>query len=99
MANGLRLVPVEAEVLAGNRQIRRYCQFLAAARSQQGAIVADAQPKAAIPVTAGRACRALANLPEQGKFASSSVASGMGLLHRHLMRIGQTSGIFTVRAG
>jgi hypothetical protein len=59
-------MPVEAEVLACNRQIRRYSQFLAAARGQQGAIVADAQPKAASLGTAGRAGRAPANLAEDG---------------------------------
>jgi hypothetical protein len=53
-------------VLACNRQIRRYSQFLAAARGQQGAIVADAQPKAASLGTAGRAGRAPANLAEDG---------------------------------
>jgi hypothetical protein len=74
MADGFRLVPFQAEVLAFNRQIRRYRQLLAAARSQQGAIVAYSQPDAAALPTAGSAGRTLANLAEQGKFASSAAA-------------------------
>jgi hypothetical protein len=46
MADGFRLVPVEAEVAAGNRQICRHGQFLATAGSQQGAVIADTQAKA-----------------------------------------------------
>jgi hypothetical protein len=71
MADGFRRVPVEAEVTAGNRQIRRHGHFLAPARSQQGAVIADAQPKAA----ARRAGCPFADLDEQGAFASSGVNS------------------------
>jgi hypothetical protein len=91
MADGFRLVPVQVEVLACDRQVRRYRQFFAAARSQQRAVVADAQPNAAPAVTPGRARCTPANLAEQGNFASPD--TGMGLLHTHLMRIGQTNGI------
>jgi hypothetical protein len=87
MADSFRRVPVEAEVTPGNRQIRGHGQFLAAARSQQGTVVADAQPKAGAPA-AGARCPA-ANLAEQGKFACSAGDSGIGLFHAHLLRIGR----------
>jgi hypothetical protein len=84
MADGFRLVPVEAEVAASDRQIRRNRQFLTPARGQKGAIVADAQTEAAV----GSVCCPLANLGEQGEFASSAGSSKMGLFHSHLLRIG-----------
>jgi hypothetical protein len=76
MADGFRLVPVEAEVTAGDREIRGDGQLLATARSKKGAIVANAQAES----TQGGAGCTLANLAEQGDFASSS---RMGLLHPH----------------
>jgi hypothetical protein len=69
MADSFGRVPVEAEVASGNRQIGCHGQFFAPARSQQGAVVADAQPKAALWGRANGACRPAANLAEQGKLA------------------------------
>jgi hypothetical protein len=66
MAHGFRLVPVEAEVAAGDRQIRRHSQLFAPALSQQGAIVADAQAKASGAVAAQGAGSPAANLADQG---------------------------------
>jgi hypothetical protein len=88
MPNGLRLMPVEVEVAPVDRQIRRYGQFLALARSQQGAIVTDAQAQAAFLADSVGTLSSLANLREQGEFASSMASFGMGLIHPHLMRIG-----------
>ena len=65
MADGFRLVPIKAEMAAGDRQIRRYGQFFAAARSYEGTVVADAQAKAA---SCGPG-RPLPNLGEEGEFA------------------------------
>ena len=87
MSDGLRLMPVKAEVTAVNRQIRRHCQFFAGARSQQGAVVANSQAEAAFLDEASCAGGTLANLRKQGEFASSSADSGMGLFYHHLMRI------------
>jgi hypothetical protein len=84
VANNFRLVPVEAEVAAGNRQICRHGQFLATARGQQCAIVANAQAQSA---QGGGPCP-LSNLTEQGKLAFSALGSGMGLFYPHPMRIG-----------
>jgi hypothetical protein len=84
MADGFRLVPFEAEVAAGDRQIRRNRQFLTPARGKKGAIVADAQAEAAV----GSVRCPLANLAEQGEFTSSAGGSKMGLFHSHLLRIG-----------
>ena len=86
MADSFRLVPVEPEVAPGDRQICRYSHFLALARGQEGAIVADAQAKAA-------ACRAgctLANFGEQSEFASRAPIAEMGRFCPHFMRIGQS---------
>jgi hypothetical protein len=88
MSDGLRLMPVEAKVTAGDRQIRCHGQFFACARGQQGAVVADTQEEAAFLVEAGSAGSLLANLREQGEFASATTGSGLVLLHPHLMRIG-----------
>jgi hypothetical protein len=88
MSNGLRLVPVKAEMTAVNRQIRRYGQFLALARSQQSTIVTNAQSQAAFLAESGGTLSSLANLREQSEFASSSADFGLGLIHPHLMRIG-----------
>ena len=87
MANGLRLVPVEAEVASGNRQIRRHGQFFAPAREQQSAVVADAQAKGALLAADGGTGCLRANLGEQGEFASSASGIGMGLLRPHIKRI------------
>lgn len=65
MADGFRLVPIKAEMAAGDRQIRRYSQFFAAARSYEGTVVADAQAKA---TSCGPDCT-LPNLGKQGEFA------------------------------
>jgi hypothetical protein len=73
---------------AVNRQICRYGHFFALARSQQGAIVTDAQAKAAFLAKSGATLSSLANLSEQGTFALSTAGSGMALVHPHLMRIG-----------
>jgi len=43
MADALRLVPVQTKVATGDGQIRGYGDFFAFARSQQGAVIADAQ--------------------------------------------------------
>jgi hypothetical protein len=94
MAHGFWLVPVEAEVASGNRKIRCDSQLFAGTRSQQGAVVADAQVKAAGPVTSGT-YGPLANLAEEEKFAFFTVGSGMGLFQVHLMRIGQAARIST----
>jgi hypothetical protein len=88
-------MPVEAEVTPGDRQICRYGYFLALARSQKGAIVANAQAKSAFLAKSGGTFSSLANLSEQGKFALSSVGSKLGLFHPHLMRIGQFGRILT----
>jgi hypothetical protein len=88
MPNSLRLMPIEAEVAPVYRQICRYGQFLALARSQQGTIVTDAQAQAAFLAESGGALSSLANLREQGEFTSPTACFGMGLLHPHLMRIG-----------
>jgi hypothetical protein len=45
MADGLWLVPVEAEVTAGNGEVCRDSQLFAPSRNQQRAVVADAQAK------------------------------------------------------
>ncbi len=87
MPDGLRLVPVKAEVTAVDGQIRCHSQFFVGARSQQGAVVANSQAEAAFLDEAGRVGSTLANLREQGEFTSSSVGSGMGLFYPHLMRI------------
>jgi hypothetical protein len=47
MPDGFGLVPVEAEMTAVYRQIRRHGQFLASPGSQQGTIIANAQAEAA----------------------------------------------------
>jgi hypothetical protein len=84
VADGFRLVPVKAEVAAGNRQIRRHGQFLAATRGQQGAVVSNAQAHSAQRGADGSP----ANLIKQGKLAPSALGSEMGLFHPHPMRIG-----------
>jgi hypothetical protein len=88
MPYGFRLVPVKAEMTAVYRQICRYGQLLASPGSQQGTVVANTQAKAALLAEAGGAGSTLANLREQGEFASSAAGFGMGLLHPHLMSIG-----------
>jgi hypothetical protein len=95
MPNGFRRMPVEAEVAPGDRQICRYGYFLALARSQKGAIVANAQPKAAFLANSGGSFSSLANLSKQGEFALSTAGSKLGLFHPHLMRIGQFGSILT----
>jgi hypothetical protein len=84
MPNGFRRVPVESEVAPGYRQIRRYGHFFALVRSQQGAVVADAQPKAALLAESCRTLSSAANLGEQGEFALSTSGFGLDLLHPHL---------------
>jgi hypothetical protein len=95
MADGFRLVPIQAEVTAGDRQICRHGKFLATARGQEGAVIADAQAKTAVLVASGSAGCTQTNLAEQGNFARSTGGSGMGLFHPHLMRIRQTGGSLT----
>ena len=63
------------------------------AGGQQGAVVADAQAKAALRCVGARC--PLANLRKQGEFALSAYGSEMGLLYPHLMRIGQPNGTLT----
>jgi hypothetical protein len=94
MPHGFRLVPIQAEVASGNRKIRCDSQLFAGTRSQQGAVVADAQAKAAGLVTSGT-CGPPANLAEEEKFAFFVVGSAMGLFQVHLMRIGQAARIST----
>jgi hypothetical protein len=88
MPDGLRLMPVKAEVTAVNRQIRRHSQFFAGAGCQQGAVIAYTQAEAAFLAMTGVTGSSVANLREQAKFASSAAGFGMGPLHTHLMRIG-----------
>jgi hypothetical protein len=97
VAHGFGLVPVEAEMASGDRQIRGHGQFLVAAREHEGAVVADAQAKAALPAAAGGVGCPLANLAQQGEFASSVSGSRMGLFHLHVLRIGQAGGILPGR--
>jgi hypothetical protein len=87
MTDGLRLVPVKAEVAASDGQIRGHGQLFAAPRRQQGAVVADSQAEAA-PRCVGRP---LANLAEQSKLTLSAPGSRMGLIYwhfPHLMTLG-----------
>ncbi len=84
MPDGLRLMPVEAEVAPCDRQIRCHSQFFACARSQQGAVVANTKTEAAFTGEAGGVGSTLANLIEQCKFASSAAGWGMGLFDSHL---------------
>jgi hypothetical protein len=86
MANRFRLVPVEAKVTAGDRQIRCHSHFLALSWSQQSAIVADAHAKATL---CGPGCP-LPNHGEQGEFACRTKGAGMGRFYSHFMRIGQS---------
>jgi hypothetical protein len=88
MPYGFRLVPVQAEMTAVNRQICGYGQLLASPGSQQGTVVANTQAEAAFLAEAGGVGSSLANLHEQGEFASFAAGFGMGLLHPHLMSIG-----------
>jgi hypothetical protein len=84
MAHGLRLVPVQAEVAPGYRQIRRHSRLFTPARSQKGAIVADAQSN----TSAGGATCPCANLVEEGKLARLARNSGIDIIYPHLLRIG-----------
>jgi hypothetical protein len=88
MPDGLRLMPVKAEVTAVNRQIRRHSQLFAGAGFQQGAVITYTQAEAAFRAETSGIGSSVANLREQGKFASFAAGFGMGLLHPHLMRIG-----------
>jgi hypothetical protein len=90
MADRFRRMPVEAEVAPGDGQVGGHSQFFATARSQQGAVVADTQAETA-PRTAHRS---LANLAEQGQFATVGGCSKLGRFYRHFMRIGQAAWIF-----
>ena len=87
VANRLRRVPVQPEVAAGNRQIRGNRQLFAAPRSNQGAVVADAQAQTA----RCRPRRSAANLAQQGKFTPLGGVSKFRKLVCHTLRIGQTA--------
>jgi hypothetical protein len=79
MANGFGGVPVEAKVAAGNGKVGGDGQFFSGTGGEQGAVVADAQPKAAL----GSACGAAANLEQNGEFALPGSGSGIGLFTAH----------------
>jgi hypothetical protein len=91
MADGFRLVPVEAEVPPVDGEVGGNGQFFAVARGYERAVVANAPAKAA----ARSAGCPLANLAKKGKFASSAGDSGMELFQAHLMRIMLTGWILT----
>jgi hypothetical protein len=88
MPYSFRLMPVKAEMTAVYRQIRGYGQLLASPGSQKGTVVANTQAEAPFLAQAGGAGSTLANLREQGEFATSATGFEMGLHHPHLMRIG-----------
>ena len=85
MADGFGRVPVEAEVTAGDGEVGGDGQFLAGARAEQGAVVADAQAQGA----QGSLRRAAANMAEQGQFAWLGITQGMGRPGSHSLSIGQ----------
>jgi hypothetical protein len=59
-------MPVEVEMAPVDQQIRCYGQFISPSRSQQGAVISDAQAETAFLAEAGSASSSLANLREQG---------------------------------
>ena len=79
MADGFRGVPVEAKVATRNRKIGGNGPFFSRAGGQEGAVVADAEAKAA----AGGAGGAVANLLQEVEFAQSGEGSGIGLFTAH----------------
>jgi hypothetical protein len=85
MADGFRLMPVEAEVAAGDGEVSGDGQFLATARAEQGAVVADAKTEGA----QGGLRRTAADLAKQGQFTRLGFADGLGWLGWHFLRIGQ----------
>ena len=85
MGDGFRLLPVEAEVAAGDGEVGCDGDFLATARAKQGAVVADAKAQHA----QGGLRRTAADVAEQGQFTRLGFADGMGWLGWHFLRIGQ----------
>ncbi len=83
MADGFRLVPVEAEVPSVDGEVGRHGQLLAVARSHKRAVVANAPAQAA---ARGARCP-LSNLAKKSKFALSAGDAGMELFQVHLMKI------------
>jgi hypothetical protein len=94
MADGFRRMPVEAEVAAGNREVGGHGQFLAGTRTEQSAVVADAEAQ-----VAGGLASASADLAKQGKFAALAIAwQEVGPPEGHDLRIGQIAGQTLPRA-
>ena len=65
MADGFGRVPVEAEVAAGDGEVGGDGQLFATARTEQGAVVADAE----VDRAERGLSRAASDLAEQGLFA------------------------------
>jgi hypothetical protein len=96
MADGFGRVPVEAEVAAGDGEVGGDGQFFAGTRTEQGAVVADAEAEDGAE---GLGCAA-ADLAEQSQFAAMAVAwQGIGPLQWHSLRIGQTTEIRDQKSG
>jgi hypothetical protein len=70
MADGLGRMPVEAKVAAGDGEVGGDGQFFAGTRTDQGAVVADAQAENC----SGGPARTAANQAQQSQFAQLAVA-------------------------
>jgi hypothetical protein len=64
MADGLRLVPIEAKVAAGDREVGGDGQLFAGARAQEGAVIANPEAQGG----GGGLGGAGADLAEDGQF-------------------------------
>jgi hypothetical protein len=89
MADGFRLVPVEAKVAARDGEVGRDGQFLTGPRSQESTVVSDTETQADSP---GGATGAVPYLTQEGELTAFHHGSRMGLLSAHLLRMAQTCG-------